>query len=243
MNDLVARYYRQPIDWGRGILMTNVIDGKDRFEFKQLLDGASKNLTSIGEAISSTSNPIAPSIDAALDFGRQFMNWSIKPFWYPLEDSDVLYDIMDTDPERYGQVLRLALKYGGNQAKHDLTLALSQAFPDARLMLITTRDGLTLHSGLWSHENELLLDANGVHSMASLIQNWTGRMLGEPICLKPVSQDDIIELSQCGREGLRQALEDFGALATYMQANMEALTTEPVWDDEPDEADECFPEP
>lgn len=223
--------------------MTNVIDGKERFEFKQLLDGASKNLTTISEALQSTSDPLQPSREAALEFGRQFMNWSIKPFPVPLDDSDVLYDIMDTDPERYGQVLRLALKYGGNQAKHDLTLALSQAFPDAKLMLISTRDGITLHSGLWSHENELLLDANGVHSMASLIQNWTGRMLGEPICVKPVSQDDIIELSQCNGEGLQEALADFGALATYMQENMEALTTEPTWDDELDEEDECFPQP
>jgi hypothetical protein len=223
--------------------MTNVIDGKDRFEFKQLLDGASKNLTTISEALQSTGNPLQPSREAALEFGRQFLSGAIKPFWYPLEDSDVLYDIMDTDSERYGQVLRLALKYGGSQGEHDLTLALSQAFPEAQLMIITTGDGLILHSGLWSDEHQMLLDANGVYSGESLIPWWTGRMLGEPVLLKPASQDDIIELSQCDGEGLQQTLADFGALATYMQENMEALTTEPTWDDELDEVDECFPEP
>lgn len=224
--------------------MTNVIDGKYRFELKAGLDEASKNLDLLVEALGSKKEPIEAGERPALAFVQQFVEGLIKPFPDPLEDSEALYDIMRTDPDRYGQVMRLALKYGGHQGRHALTLALSQAFPDSRLMVIATRDGMTLHSGLWNHEHDLLLDANGVHSRDSLVAHWTGRMLGEPVYLKPVSQDDIIELSNCDEEGLREALEQFGALATYMQANMEALVTEPTYDDdELDEADECFPEP
>lgn len=225
--------------------MGKVIDAADQFEFKALLNGASKNVELLGAALAGTAEPIQAGIEQALTFVREFLSGRVKPFPSRLEDSDVLYDIMGTNPDLYGQIIRLALKYGGPAARHDLTLALSQAFPEARLMVVSTYDGLSLHSGLWSHEHELFLDANGVHTREAIIQHWTGSMLGAPVYLKPVSQEAIIDLSQLDAAGLEEALNGFGVLTTYMLANLEALVAEPDCDgwDDLDEDDDFSPAP
>lgn len=83
----------------------------DEFTLRRLFDGASDNLGKISTAISKPTLPDSLASKArrrmmAYTLLDSFSKGELKSQHEPLEDTDLLYDLLDTDPDRYSAVIK-----------------------------------------------------------------------------------------------------------------------------------------
>jgi hypothetical protein len=220
--------------------MNNVIDGKDRFEFKALLDDASKNLTAIADALGSAQGTEHNLPDEACRMVELFAKGAIKPFYCPFEDSDLLYDMMHSQSELYGQLLRITFRFAHRDC-HLLTVALAGAMQlaDVRVLKVVDQSGAPLHSGLSLADSTLFLDANGVHTPASVLEHWE-HMRGGPVFLRLTTAEKLMGLGNFAEADLQEALGEFGFVAAFMMGHLETLAEIPDFDMDDDLDDDDF---
>lgn len=218
--------------------MGNVIDGREDFQLKSALDGATKNLDKIHSAISDVQITDAGDAKASMRLAQCFLESEIEPFPVPLEDSDVLYDLMDSK-EVYGRLIKTIYAYKSDPG---LTLALALSFPDAPLMKVVTVDGYLLATGMWSEEKQCLLTVNGAHEKQALLEHMTGQNLGGAVNLVTTSASELSSLTAFTEDDLQIALGQFGFVAQFMLEHLDELIAEPKsWT--VDENDEWLMEP
>lgn len=171
----------------------------------------------------------------ALQFADAFMAGEIIPFYESLEDSTVLYDLLSSEPERYGQLASLTLKYAH---QHHCTFAVALAGylkADDNLVLIVDQHGAPLHSMVADATGDLLLDANGVRTCQDVLNHYKGTMLGTPVSLRKTNLPELIALGDVSQKAVDAVLPAFGVTAEFMLSNMVALHDGPEFDDELDD--------
>jgi hypothetical protein len=72
---------------------------------------------------------------------ESFAKGEIKPFYCPFEDSELLYDMMHSQSELYGQLLRITFRYA-HRDRHLLTVALAGAIQLADVRVFDMDDDL-----------------------------------------------------------------------------------------------------
>ena len=218
--------------------MKKVIDGRKHFQLKAALDGASQNLSKIHSSVIDAQILDAGDAQASMLLTQRFLEGGIEPFPVPLEDSDILYDLMD-NKEVYGRIIKTIYAY---KADPGLTLALALRFPDAPLMKVVTADGYLLSTGLWSVEKQCLLTVNGAHERQALLDHMTGKNLGGAVNLVTTSASELSSLTAFSEADLQIALGQFGFVAQFMLEHLDELIAEPKsWTI--DEDDEWLMEP
>ncbi|AYG48003.1 hypothetical protein DV532_27365 (plasmid) [Pseudomonas sp. Leaf58] len=183
--------------------------------------------------------PLPPVPEGAEVFARQFadafMSGEIIPFYEGLEDSTVLYDLLSSEPERYGQLASLTLKYAH---QHHCTFAVALAgylqAPDSLILVVDQHDA-PLHSMLADATGDLLLDANGVRTQQDVLNHFKGTMLGLPVSLRKTTLPELIALGEVNQEAVDAVLPAFGVTAEFMLNNLVALHDGPEFDDELDD--------
>lgn len=220
--------------------MSKVIESRDRFEMKALLDTASQNLTTIADALTSAQSVVHDQPENALRMVEHFAKGVIKPFYEPLDDSTLLYDLMNTQSDLYGQLMSITLRYG-NRDCHLLTVALAQfqQVPGLQVLKVVDQTGAPIHSGLSVKDSSLFLDANGVHTQADVLAHWM-RRCGGPVFLRLTSTEQMAGLGNFSQVDLQRALGEFGFTAAYMLDNLEALAEIPDFDMDDDLDDDDF---
>ncbi|MDT8925333.1 hypothetical protein RBE51_21290 [Pseudomonas taiwanensis] len=171
----------------------------------------------------------------AQQFADKFMAGEIIPFYEGLEDSAVLYDLLSTEPERYGQLASLTLKYAH---QHHCTFAVALAgYLQAHdnLVLIIDQHGAPLHSMVADVTGDLLLDANGVRTQQDVLNHFKGTMLGIPVTVRKTTLPELIALGEVSQEAVDAVLPAFGVTAEFMLNNLVALHDGPEFDDEFDD--------
>ena len=183
--------------------------------------------------------PLPPIPDGAAVFARQFadafMAGEIIPFYEGLEDSTVLYELLSSEPERYGQLASMTLKYAH---KHHCTFAVALAGylqADNNLVLVVDQHGAPLHSMVADATGDLLLDANGVRTQQDVLNHFKGTMLGMPVTVRKTTLPELIALGEVSQEAVDAVLPAFGVTAEFMLSNLVALHDGPEFDDELDD--------
>lgn len=171
----------------------------------------------------------------ARQFSDAFMAGEIMPFYEGLEDSAVLYDLLSSEPERYGQLASLTLKYAH---QHHCTFAVALAGylrANDNLVLVVDQHGAPLHSMVADATGDLLLDANGVRTHQDVLNHFMGTMLGMPVSVRRTTLPELIALGEVSQEAVDAVMPAFGVTAEFMLSNLVALHDGPEFDDEPDD--------
>jgi hypothetical protein len=212
--------------------MSDVISITDRIELRAGLEDASQNLDKMLSAVTMTKVGDSGDPEAGTAFVQRFLEGSILPFPVPLEDSDALYDKMES-VDLYGRLIKTIYAYKANPG---LTLALALRFPDAPLMKAVTEDGHLVFTGLFNAQSDCLLDVNGVHAQSVWIEHLIGNNLGAPVFLKPTTVAELSVMSNFSEEDMQVALGNFGFVVTFMENHLTSLCSEPAsWSMEEDD--------
>lgn len=143
----------------------------DEFTLRRLFDGASSRIANIGKSFRKPVDPDSPGSHAArrmraYAFLSAFSKGELKNQAEPLEDMDLLYDLLDSDSDRYGAVIQSLFGLANN---HSERAALN--------LLRHTRDiGLVSFDAGWecpltflyNPRTEQVLSSNGVQSLKAV---------------------------------------------------------------------------
>lgn len=213
---------------------SSVIDAEFDFALKSALDGAEKNLGHIMSSIRKQSADVdhGNCTENLREFVHSFIEGSGRPFYEPLEDSDVLYKLLESDKDHYGKIMGITLKY--SYAKNaTLALALADAFGQRdSIMQFLDRKGVPFHCAVINLDQGLALDANGIHEVKDMIKRLQGRLLGGPVTMQLVSWDSLAAITNSDQHEFTQAINEYSYVSRYMLENMDALVEIPDFSDD-----------
>ncbi|MDU8351082.1 hypothetical protein RYA05_04130 [Pseudomonas syringae pv. actinidiae] len=148
-----------------------------------------------------------------LAFANAFLAGKVQPFAYPVEDSKPFHALASSYSERNSAVESAVMELAHGSC-HALTVALAKAL-DVRRVVVITDNGLPIHSGLFDPVRQLILDANGVHSVAGAEAFWSG-VVRNACKAREMIIDDLLSYSGCDESDAALALEDFDLIAQFI---------------------------
>ncbi|MBI6727339.1 hypothetical protein YA0089_27365 [Pseudomonas viridiflava] len=154
---------------------------------------------------------------------RSFLAGHILPFASPIENSESFIALSGSYNERNASVEAAVMELAHGSC-HVLTMALAQALEVSEIMVITNC-GIPVHSGLFEPDRQTLLDANGVHSIESAVDFWSG-IVRAPCTATLMPIEDLLPFSSCEDLDFHSALKDFDVIAQF--AYHEGLISAPL---------------
>jgi hypothetical protein len=157
-------------------------------------------------------------MDQGIAFAKSFMQGDLQPFAVPVEDTDQFAVLSSAYSERNASIESAVMELAHGSC-HTLTIALSEALGLSSAMVVADCAGMPVHSGLHNRELGLILDANGVHRVEDALTFWS-RLAGGQCRAAPMEVDDLSSLSGCDDDDIAMALEDFGLIVDFIQAEI-----------------------
>lgn len=150
-----------------------------------------------------------------------FLKNELHSFKKELENSEVFIAAVSQYTD-FGSSLESAVMELCHGSCHELTIILAELLEIKQIMLITDVHGFPIHSALWNGE-DLILDANGVHTIETALNFWTD-LVKEKCESKVVSVKRLVVFAGCDEELVANALEDFEIVAKFIIDNIKELS-------------------
>jgi hypothetical protein len=149
-----------------------------------------------------------------------FLKNELHSFKKELENSEVFIAAVSQYTE-FGSSLESAVMELCHGSCHELTIILAELLEIKQIMLITDVHGFPIHSALWNGE-DLILDANGVHTIETALNFWTD-LVKEKCESKVVSVKRLVVFAGYDEDVMNDVLDNFEIVSKFMIENLETL--------------------
>lgn len=149
-----------------------------------------------------------------------FLKNELHSFKKELENSGIFIAAVSQYTE-FGSSLESAVMELSHGSCHELTITLAELLEIKQIMLITDVHGFPIHSALWNGEN-LILDANGVHTIEKALSFWT-KLINEKCESKVVSVKRLVVFAGYDEDIMNDVLDNFEIVSKFMIENLEKL--------------------
>lgn len=154
----------------------------------------------------------------AIDFARKFLSGELNAFEQSIEDSEAFAQLSTTYSERNSSIESAVMELAHGSC-HELTFALADALNQSIVIAIVDEAGMPVHSGLYNSTAQLVLDANGVHTVASSVEFWSG-IVRQQCSARQMDVDQIYYLSGCDESLAEEALENFSLIVDFIETDL-----------------------
>lgn len=155
---------------------------------------------------------------SAIDFAKKFLSGELTAFEHPIEDTEAFAQLSATYSERNSSIDSAVMELAHGSC-HELTFALADALNQSFVIAIVDEVGMPVHSGLYNSAVQLMLDANGVHTVVKAVEFWSG-ITRQQCSAKQIEIDQIYYLSGCDESMAEQALEDFSLIVDFIEKDL-----------------------
>ncbi|WP_274644566.1 hypothetical protein [Pseudomonas serbica] len=156
-------------------------------------------------------------MSSSIDFAQKFLAGAVKSFDLPIEDTQAFAKLSETYSEKNASIESAVMELAHGSC-HDLTIGLADALSQEAVIAIVDDAGMPVHSGLYNSAAQLILDANGVHTIEAAVAFWSG-ITRQPCSARLMEVDELYGISGCDESSAEIALEDFSIIADFIQEN------------------------
>ena len=166
-------------------------------------------------------------MSSAIDFAQKFLAGELSAFECPIEDTQAFARLSETYSERNASVESAVMELAHGSC-HDLTIGLADALCQSTVIAIVDKAGMPVHSALYNSSAQLLLDANGVHTIAGAVAFWSG-ITRQQCSARQLDVEQVYCFSGCDEESAELALEDFSLIVEFIQEEiLSTATAKPI---------------
>lgn len=154
----------------------------------------------------------------AIDFAQKFLAGELTAFERPIEDSPAFAKLSEAYSEKNASIESAVMELAHGSC-HDLTIGLADALSQQTVIAIVDEAGMPVHSALYNSAAQLLLDANGVHTVEGAVAFWSG-ITRQQCSARQMDVELIYDISGCDESAAEVALEDFSLIAEFIQKEL-----------------------
>lgn len=154
-------------------------------------------------------------MSSGIDLAQRFLAGELKAFERPIEDTQEFAALSEIYSEKNASIESAVMELAHGSC-HDLTIGLAEALSQETVVAIVDEAGMPVHSGLFNSAAQLILDANGVHSLEAAVAFWSG-ITRQKCSARLMELDDLYDISGCDEDAAEIALEDFSLIAEFVQ--------------------------
>ena len=139
-------------------------------------------------------------------------------FERPIEDTEAFANLSGAYSVKNASIESAVMELAHGSC-HDLTISLADALSQQTVIAIVDEAGMLVHSALYNSAAQLLLDANGVHTVDAAVAFWSG-ITRQQCNARQMDVEQIYHISGCDEESAEVALEDFSLIAEFIQEEL-----------------------
>lgn len=159
-------------------------------------------------------------MSSALKFAKKFLAGELVAFKQPIEYTEAFSQLSDSYSPR-NSFIESAVMDLCHGSCHELTFALADALSQSIVIAIVDEAGMPVHSGLYNSAAQLVLDGNGVHTVAGSVVFWN-RITRQQCSARLMDVEQIYNLSSCDESSAERALEDFSLIVDFIETDLMA---------------------
>lgn len=154
----------------------------------------------------------------AIDFAQKFLAGELTAFERPIEDTEAFAKLSEAFSEKNASIESAVMELAHGSC-HDLTIGLADTLSQQTVIAIVDESGIPVHSGLYNSAAQLLLDANGVHTVEGAVAFWSG-ITRQRCSARQMDVEQLYFFSGCDESSAEVALEDFSLIAEFIQKEL-----------------------
>ena len=154
----------------------------------------------------------------AIDFAQKFLAGELTAFERPIEDTEAFAKLSQAYSERNSSIESAVMELAHGSC-HDLTIGLADELSQQAVIAIVDETGMPVHSALYNSTAQLLLDANGVHTVERAVAFWSG-ITRQQCSARQMDVEQLYFISGCDESAAEVALEDFSLIAEFIQQEL-----------------------
>lgn len=158
-----------------------------------------------------------------INLAQLFLAGLVRPFDLPIEDTEAFAKLSEVYSERNTSIESAVMELAHGSC-HDLTIGLANALSQQTVIAIVDEVGMPVHSALYNSAAQLLLDANGVHTVEGAVKFWSG-ITRQQCSARQMEVEQVYFISGCDESSAEMALEDFSLIAEFIQEELIPVST------------------